>query len=83
MARSTTYLNPALGRLPGVVPLALRYDFLCALPGPRVGGAVDWGRLMIQDALAVVDAAGPRGGWGIGGNTPCTVRGDGRGAIGP
>ena len=60
MTRSTTYLNPALGLLPGVVSLALLYDFLRALPRPRVGGPIAYGRLMIQDALAVVDAAGPR-----------------------
>lgn len=56
----TTYLNPLLGLLPGCISLAMLYDLLCCLPRPRAGGPRDYGRQLIQDALAMLDAAAPR-----------------------
>ena len=56
----TTYFNPPAGVLPGSVSLSMLQDLLRALPLPGPGDAPEIGRAMILDALAVVDAAGPR-----------------------
>jgi hypothetical protein len=60
MTTFTTYLNPLLGRVSGCVSLAMLFDLLRALPRPLVGGPVAYGRQMILDALAEVDAWAPR-----------------------
>ena len=60
MPSSPDWMNPLLGRVPGVISLAMLFDFLRCLPRPRLGGPVAYGRQMIQDALAAVDAIGPR-----------------------
>jgi hypothetical protein len=43
-----------------VISLAMLFNFLRCLPRPGIGGPVAYGRQMIQDALAAVDAFGPR-----------------------
>ena len=60
MPSSPDWMNPLLGRLPGVISLAMLFDFLRCLPRPRLGGPVGYGRQMIADALAAIDAIGPR-----------------------
>jgi hypothetical protein len=60
MSSPSTFLNPMLGRVPGVISLAMLFNFLRCLPRPFVGGPVAYGRQMIQDALAAVDAIDPR-----------------------
>ena len=60
MSAFSTYYNPILGRLPGVISLAMLIDFLRCLPRPPIGAPLAYGRQMIQDALASVDAFGPR-----------------------
>jgi len=56
----TTYLNPALGLLPGSVSLWMLSSLLRALPRPDVVGSAALARAMLLDALAYVDAFGPR-----------------------
>lgn len=60
MHSPSTYLNPALGRVPGVISAAMLTRLLRGLPRPGAGDLPAMGRQMIQDALASVDAIGPR-----------------------
>lgn len=60
MPRSTNWFNPMPGQVHGVISLAMLANFPRCLPRRRRGGPAAHGRQMIQDALAAVDAIGPR-----------------------
>jgi hypothetical protein len=60
MQRITTYLSPRLGSLPGCISLAMLADLLRCLPRPQPDQSRDYGRQLIQDALAMLDAIAPR-----------------------
>lgn len=57
---STTYLNPRLGQVPGSVTAHMLHLLVCSLPLPGPGGPADAAHQALEDALADIDAAGPR-----------------------
>lgn len=60
MSRSLTYINPLLGRLPGCFSLVMVHCLIRCLARPQSGGPAAYGRLLIQDALGMVDNYAPR-----------------------
>ena len=60
MSRTLSYLNPLPTLVSACLSLALIHDLLRCLPRPCTGGPADYGRQMIQDALAAADLLGPR-----------------------